>query len=75
MNNQIVTLEKPGSVFFTAQYKLIWYKRDSAIFIENETSLTAGSVAFLKVLVKFSISIIAVLLMLFLKLKFLSGSG
>ena len=38
MNNQIVTLEKPGSVFFTAQYKLIWYKRDSAIFIENETS-------------------------------------
>ena len=32
------TLEKPGSVFFTAQYKLIWYKRDSAIFIENETS-------------------------------------
>ena len=37
MNNQIVTLEKSGTVTFKAQYKLIWYKRNSEIFDENDS--------------------------------------
>ena len=37
MNNQIVTLEKSGTVTFSAKYKLIWYKRNSEIFDENDS--------------------------------------
>ena len=34
--NQLVNLESNGEVFFTAKYKLIWYKRDVEIFHEND---------------------------------------
>ena len=36
MNHQIVTLEKSGTVSFTAKYKLIWYKRNSEILNQND---------------------------------------
>ena len=36
MNHQIVTLEKSGSVSFTAKHKLIWYKRDSEILNKTD---------------------------------------
>ena len=36
-NNQIVTLESSGTITFTTQYKLIWYKRASEIFNENDS--------------------------------------
>ena len=36
MNHQIVTLEKSGTVSFTAKYKLIWYKRDSEILNQTD---------------------------------------
>ena len=36
-NNQIVTLENSGTITFTTQYKLIWYKRTSEIFNENDS--------------------------------------
>ena len=36
-NNQIVTLENSATITFTTQYKLIWYKRASEIFNENDS--------------------------------------
>ena len=36
-NNQIVTLESSGTITFTTQYKLIWYKRTSEIFNKNDS--------------------------------------
>ena len=38
MNTQIVTLENTGTLQLIAQYKLIWYKRESEIFNENDSS-------------------------------------
>ena len=36
-NNQIVTIENSGTINFNTQYKLIWYKRTSEIFNENDS--------------------------------------